>query len=187
MPGLGAKGSDLDRPTLQALWVASEGAQRVRADWCSERSEDSDAGSTRADGHIIAEQGGRKGLPASSGRGGSLSPLLAAVMLIPSPRPCTGYCGRPIKCVHEILGRLGLHLHGSKRLIGKLSKGFYFLGYRVADTYLASKVGQLLGVTPVRSETRIRGRRWGRIRRCICSPLYKVIYRLLSNVFLLVY
>ncbi|MBQ43685.1 MAG: hypothetical protein CME15_14640, partial [Gemmatimonadetes bacterium] len=28
-------------------------------------------------------------------------------------------------------GRLGLRLHGSKRLIGKLSKGFDFLGYRV--------------------------------------------------------
>ncbi|MEC8821097.1 MAG: hypothetical protein VYA08_09410 [Pseudomonadota bacterium] len=33
--------------------------------------------------------------------------------------------------VHEGLQRLGLRLHGSKRLIGKLSKGFDFLGYRV--------------------------------------------------------
>jgi len=38
---------------------------------------------------------------------------------------------RAVKCVHEVLGRLGLRLHGSKRLIGKLSKGFDFLGYRV--------------------------------------------------------
>ena len=38
---------------------------------------------------------------------------------------------RAIKCVHEVLGRLGLRLHDSKRLIGKLSKGFDFLGYRV--------------------------------------------------------
>jgi len=38
---------------------------------------------------------------------------------------------RAIKCVHEVLGRLGLRLHGSKRLIGKLSKGFDFLGYRM--------------------------------------------------------
>ena len=33
--------------------------------------------------------------------------------------------------VHEGLQRLGLRLHRSKRLIGKLSKGFDFLGYRV--------------------------------------------------------
>ena len=38
---------------------------------------------------------------------------------------------RAIKRVHEVLGRLGLCLHSSKRLIGKLSKGFDFLGYRV--------------------------------------------------------
>ena len=30
-----------------------------------------------------------------------------------------------------LLQRLRLRLHGSKRLIGKLSKGFDFLGYRV--------------------------------------------------------
>jgi len=87
--------------------------------------------------------------------GGSLSPLLAAVMLTPldaSMNRLLRLYGlfyvrymddfvimaqkrhqlrRAIKCVHEVLGRLGLRLHGSKRLIGKLSKGFDFLGYRV--------------------------------------------------------
>ena len=82
--------------------------------------------------------------------GGSLSPLLAAVMLILN-RLFRRYglfyvrymddfvilaqkrhqLRRAIKRVHEVLRRLGLRLHGSKRLIGKLSKGFDFLGYRV--------------------------------------------------------
>jgi len=87
--------------------------------------------------------------------GGSLSPLLAAVMLIPLDEAMNRLfrryglfyvrymddfvimaqkrhqLRRAVKCVHEVLGRLGLRLHGSKRLIGKLSKGFDFLGYRV--------------------------------------------------------
>ena len=87
--------------------------------------------------------------------GGSLSPLLAAVMLIPLDEAMNRLfrryglfyvrymddfvimaqkrhqLRRAIKCVHEVLQRLGLRLHGSKRLIGKLSKGFDFLGYRV--------------------------------------------------------
>ena len=87
--------------------------------------------------------------------GGSLSPLLAAVMLIPLDEAMNRLfrryglfyvrymddfvimaqkrhqLRRAIKRVHEVLQRLGLRLHGSKRLIGKLSKGFDFLGYRV--------------------------------------------------------
>ena len=87
--------------------------------------------------------------------GGSLSPLLAAVMLTPLDASMNRLfrryglfyvrymddfvimaqkrhqLRRAIKCVHEVLGLLGLRLHGSKRLIGKLSKGFDFLGYRV--------------------------------------------------------
>ena len=39
---------------------------------------------------------------------------------------------RGIKEVHAVMGDLGLHLHATKRCIGKLGNGFDFLGYRVA-------------------------------------------------------
>ena len=38
---------------------------------------------------------------------------------------------RAIKEVHAVMARLRLHLHNTKRCIGKLSNGFDFLGYRM--------------------------------------------------------
>ena len=87
--------------------------------------------------------------------GGCLSPLLAAVMLIPLDEamnrlwrryglfyvrymddfvilaPTRHLLRRAIKEVHAVMARLRLHLHNTKRCIGKLSNGFDFLGYRV--------------------------------------------------------
>jgi hypothetical protein len=87
--------------------------------------------------------------------GGSLSPLLAAVMLIPLDEamnrlwrryglfyvrymddfvvmaPTRHKLRRAIKEVHAVMGDLGLGLHATKRCIGQLSNGFDFLGYRV--------------------------------------------------------
>jgi hypothetical protein len=85
--------------------------------------------------------------------GGSLSPLLAAVMLIPLDEamnrlwrryglfyvhymndfmlmaPTRHKLRRAIKEVHAVMGE-GLRLHATKRCIGKLNNGFDFLGYR---------------------------------------------------------
>ena len=87
--------------------------------------------------------------------GGCLSPLLAAVMLIPLDEamnrrwrryglfyvrymddfvilaPTRHLLRRAIKEVHAVMGDLGLRLHATKRCIGKLSNGFDILGYRV--------------------------------------------------------
>ena len=87
--------------------------------------------------------------------GGSLSPLLAAVMLIPLDEamnrlwrcyglfyvrymddfvimvPTRHKLRRAIEEVPAVMGDLGLRLHATKRCIGKLSNGFDFLGYRV--------------------------------------------------------
>ena len=87
--------------------------------------------------------------------GGSLSPLLAAVMLIPLDEamnrlwrryglfyvrykddfvlmaPTRHKLRRAIKEVHAVMSDLGLRLHATKRCIGKLSNGFDILGYRV--------------------------------------------------------
>ncbi len=87
--------------------------------------------------------------------GGSLSPLLAAVILVPLDEAVNGLwrryglfyvrymddfvvmaptrhkLRRAIKEVHAVMGGLGLRLHATKRCVGKLSNGFDFLGYRV--------------------------------------------------------
>lgn len=87
--------------------------------------------------------------------GGSLSPLLAAVMLLPLDEamnqlwrryglvyvrymddfvlmaPTRHTLRRAIKKVHAVMDELGLSLHATKRYIGKLSNGFDFLGYQV--------------------------------------------------------
>jgi hypothetical protein len=87
--------------------------------------------------------------------GGCLSPLLGAVMLTPLDEamqqlmrktgiyyvrymddflilaPSRRVFRRAIKCVHQVLRDLQLRLHTEKRFIGRVCRGFDFLGYRV--------------------------------------------------------
>ena len=51
--------------------------------------------------------------------------------LTPEQPPARHLLRRAIKDVHAVMARLRLHLHNTKRCIGKLSNGFDFLGYRV--------------------------------------------------------
>ena len=87
--------------------------------------------------------------------GGCLSPLLGAVMLTPLDdvmqqlmrktgiyyvrymddflilAPSRRVFRRAIKCVHQVLRDLQLRLHTKKRFIGRVCRGFDFLGYTV--------------------------------------------------------
>ena len=86
---------------------------------------------------------------------GGLSPLLGAVMLTPLDEvmqqlmretgvyyvrymddflilaPSRRVFRRAIKCVHQVLRDLQLRLHTEKRFIGRVCRGFDFLGYTV--------------------------------------------------------
>ena len=92
---------------------------------------------------------------AASAAGGCLSPLLGAVMLTPLDEamqqlmrktgiyyvrymddflilaPSRRVFRRAIKCVHQVLRDLQLRLHTKKRFIGRVCRGFDFLGYTV--------------------------------------------------------
>ena len=87
--------------------------------------------------------------------GGCLSPLLGAVMLTPLDEamqqlmretgiyyvrymddflilaPSRRVFRRAIKCVHQVMRHLQLRLHPEKRFIGRVCRGFDFLGYTV--------------------------------------------------------
>jgi hypothetical protein len=98
-------------------------------------------------------QGAGVGMVASGG----LSPLLGALYLTPLDRRMDRLCKgkrlvhyvrymddivllartrwelrRAIAALHEEIAALGLHLHRVKRLIGRTTQGFDFLGERVA-------------------------------------------------------
>ena len=104
-----------------------------------------------------AERGGliweyRRGIPL----GNPLSPVLAAFFLLPLDEACTqrGWCyvrymddiailtptrhtlRTAVKVVNQILARLGLAKHPGKTFIGRIAKGFSFLGYQFGPSGL---------------------------------------------------